>query len=129
MKRARSGAGVRRIVIIDDDLDMQAIYRHMLREEGGRYALRFAGDAARAMRIIESAPADLVVSDVIMGEMDGESFVSRLRKRGINAPVLIVSVLSEEMLPRLRRTRRVHFLQKPITGDVLRKTLKRILGE
>ncbi|MEI6634240.1 MAG: response regulator [Chlamydiota bacterium] len=115
------------IIIIDDDRDMQAIYRHMLKEEAARYSLRFAGDAARALRMLAREPADLVISDVIMGTMDGVTFLTRLRERGVEVPVLIVSVLHPDMLPGARGAKRVYFMQKPITGEGLRDTLKKIL--
>ncbi len=116
---------MKRVLIIDDDPDMQAIYRHLL--QGTRYRLRFAGDAARALRMLKREPADLVITDVIMGGMDGETFIHRLREGGAEVPVLVVSVLHPDALPRARRVKRVHFLQKPITGETLRATLERTM--
>lgn len=120
---------MKRIIIIDDDLDMQAIYRHMLKEEAARYSLRFAGDASLALRMLAREPADLVVSDVIMGAMDGELFLKRLRAGGAEMPVLIVSVLHPDILPHARGAKGVYFMQKPITGEGLRDTLKKILKD
>lgn len=118
---------MKRVLIIDDDPDMQAIYRHLLKGEAARYCLRFAGDASRALRVLKKEPADLVITDVIMGAMDGETFLDRLREGGAEMPVLVVSVLHPDALPRARRAKKVHFLQKPITGEGLRGALKRIL--
>jgi DNA-binding NtrC family response regulator len=118
---------MRHILIIDDDRDMQAIYRHLLKDEAARYSLRFAGDASRALRMLKREPADLIISDVIMGAVDGETFLNRLREGGEKVPVLIVSVLHPDLLPRARRATRAYFMQKPITGEGLRAALKRIL--
>jgi DNA-binding NtrC family response regulator len=120
---------MKRIIIIDDDRDMHVIYRHMLKDEAARYSLRFAGDASRGLRMLKREPADLVISDVIMGAMDGETFLNRLRVEGTEVPVLIVSVLHPDILPRARGAKGVYFMQKPITGDGLRDTLKKILKE
>lgn len=120
---------MRRVIIIDDDRDMQAIYRHMLKDETARYSLRFAGDPARALRMLKRESADLVISDVIMREMDGEAFIARLREGGAETPVLVVSVLAQDVLPGARAARGVHFLQKPISGEALRAMLKKILKD
>lgn len=119
---------MKRILIIDDDRDMQAIYRHMLKDEAARYSLRFTADPARALQMLRQEPADLVISDMIMGEMNGEAFIARLREGGAKTPILIVSVLHHDILPGARAARGVRFLQKPVTGEALRDMLKKMLG-
>ncbi|HOE26759.1 MAG: response regulator [Candidatus Aureabacteria bacterium] len=116
---------MKRVLIIDDDPDMQALYRYWLK--GTRYRLDFAGDAARALRMLKGEPADLVITDVVMGGMDGETFVQRLREEGAEVPVLVVSVLPPDALPRACRAKQVHFLQKPVTGETLRATMERTM--
>ena len=81
---------MKRILIVDDDGDMRAIYRYMLGGEAAGYDLRFARDGLQALRMLARKPADLVISDVIMKSMDGMTFVRRLREGGFSAPVLVV---------------------------------------
>ncbi len=119
---------MKRILIVDDDGDMRAIYRYMLGGEAAGYDLRFARDGLQALRMLARKPADLVISDVIMKSMDGMTFVRRLREGGFSAPVLVVSVLKREMLPGARGAKRVYFMEKPVTPHGLRGALRRILA-
>ncbi len=42
------------------------------------------------------SPIDLVVSDVVMPEMDGPTLLGELRKRGIKAKIVFVSGYAED---------------------------------
>jgi PAS domain S-box-containing protein len=91
---ASRAAGQGRIVLADDNADMRAYIKRILEEGGyevdavanGRQAL----DAVRAGARI-GAPPDLVLSDVMMPEMDGFALLSALRADpDLRATVLIL---------------------------------------
>jgi len=119
---------MKRILIVEDDPDMQAIYKFMFKDEAQRYALQITGDTARAMKSVRQQRFDLIISDIIMADMAGQSFLSRVREEGRGGvPILVVSVLNPDMLVQLKKMRRVYFLQKPITKEKLLKMINRIL--
>jgi two-component system, chemotaxis family, sensor kinase CheA len=66
--------------------------------ERGGYAVRTACDGAEALAMLAEQPADLVVTDLEMPNVDGFLLTSRIRAhpRLANIPVLIVSSRASE---------------------------------
>jgi CheY-like chemotaxis protein len=121
------GDEMNQILVVEDDQDMQIIYRFMFKDEAHRFAIQIVADAGEALRIINQKPFDLVISDIIM-RTQGECFIERLRTEEKNhMPVLVVSVLNPDMLARLKKMHGVYFLQKPITKEKLLKKINSIL--
>ena len=66
-----------KILIVDDDMTLRAALSRYLQNRG--YAVSDARSGAEALNLIEQSPPDIVVSDVMMPEMDGLEFCRRLR--------------------------------------------------
>ncbi|MEL6137217.1 MAG: response regulator transcription factor [Cyanobacteria bacterium J06626_23] len=76
---------MKKILIVDDDNTLRAALTRYLQERG--FSVRDADSGAVALDLFEQDPPDLVVSDVIMPEMDGFEFCTQLR--GIRAGQLV----------------------------------------
>jgi signal transduction histidine kinase len=82
------------ILLVDDHDGVRATTAAFLRECG--LPVIEASDAAHALRILESAHVEAVVTDITMpGEMDGIGLVETIRNRWPSLPVLLVSGYSE----------------------------------
>jgi two-component system alkaline phosphatase synthesis response regulator PhoP len=79
-----------RILVVDDEAHLADGIRENLAAEG--YATEVAYDGAQGLRVAESTPFDLAVVDVMLPELDGLEFCSRLRQAGIQTPVLFLTV-------------------------------------
>jgi two-component system alkaline phosphatase synthesis response regulator PhoP len=79
-----------RILVVDDEAHLADGIRENLAAEG--YATEVAYDGAAGLRAAEAAPFDLAVVDVMLPELDGLEFCSRLRRAGIQTPVLFLTV-------------------------------------
>ena len=79
------------IVVVDDTLMVRELQRSIL--ERGGYRVRTAADGAAALEMLTDAPADLVVTDVEMPNLDGLQLITSMRSYPTlaNVPVLIVS--------------------------------------
>ena len=79
------------VVVVDDALMVRELQRSIL--ERGGYAVRTASDGVEALAMLNDSPADLVVTDVEMPNMDGFKLITTMRAhaRLANVPVLIVS--------------------------------------
>jgi two-component system chemotaxis sensor kinase CheA len=79
------------VMVVDDALMVRELQRSIL--ERGGYTVRTASDGAEALAMLAEQPADLVVTDVEMPNMDGVTLIKRIRAhpRFANIPVLIVS--------------------------------------
>jgi two-component system chemotaxis sensor kinase CheA len=77
--------------VVDDALMVRELQRSIL--ERGGYAVRTASDGAEALAMLANEPADLVVTDLEMPNLDGFALTSSIRAhpRLTNIPVLIVS--------------------------------------
>ncbi len=79
------------VMVVDDALMVRELQRSIL--ERGGYAVRTASDGAEALGMLAELPADLVVTDVEMPNLDGLRLIQNIRRhpRLANIPVLIVS--------------------------------------
>jgi two-component system, chemotaxis family, sensor kinase CheA len=79
------------VMVVDDALMVRELQRSIL--ERGGYAVRTASDGAEALAMLAEQPADLVVTDVEMPNLDGMRLIQSIRRhpRLANVPILIVS--------------------------------------
>lgn len=79
------------ILIVDDDLECQKTLALYLENQG--YRVRCANSGMEALKIFADEPADLVISDVMMPEMNGFDFCRRLRstRSGQLVPFIFLS--------------------------------------
>jgi two-component system chemotaxis sensor kinase CheA len=79
------------VMVVDDALMVRELQRSIL--ERGGYSVRAASDGAEALAMLTEQPADLVVTDVEMPNLDGLALIRSIRAhpRLANIPVLIVS--------------------------------------
>ena len=77
-----------RILVVDDDLDVCVSLRDLLRAEGCEVLI--AGGGLDALHALDQGPVDLVVSDVVMPDLDGYDLFMEVRQRG-NIPVVLMT--------------------------------------
>src|SRR4029077_9054613 len=84
------------VMVVDDALMVRELQRSIL--ERGGYSVRTATDGAEALAMLAESPADLVVTDLEMPNVDGFKLTSSIRAhpRLANIPVLIVSSRASE---------------------------------
>ncbi len=78
-----------RILIVEDEIKMAALLRRGLSENG--YAVDVASDGESALPMAAATGYDAVVLDVMLPGIDGFEVCRRLRKKGIWAPVLMLT--------------------------------------
>jgi two-component system OmpR family response regulator len=82
------------ILVVDDDPHIRDVICFALEKAGMKVAA--AQDGAEAMAQFERAPADLIVLDIGMPEMDGLEVCRQLRRRS-EVPILFLSARSDEI--------------------------------
>ena len=76
-----------RILIIDDDAAVRATVRHLLERAG--YQITEAGDGREGSRMLDGV--DLVITDLLMPEVDGVDLLGMIRREGRTLPVIAMS--------------------------------------
>ena len=87
---------MKRILIVDDDPTLRIALTRYLQSRG--YIVREARSGAEALALFEEDPTDLVVSDVVMPEMDGLEFCRRLRATRLGQLVPFIFLSSRREL-------------------------------
>jgi two-component system OmpR family response regulator len=85
---------VARILVVDDDPHLREVVRFALERAG--YAVTEAADGAAALAAFAAEPADLIVLDVTMPELDGLEVCRRLRSGGA-VPIVFLSSRDGEL--------------------------------
>lgn len=82
---------MKKILLVDDDVTLRTAIGRYLQNRG--YVVQIAASGVEALALFEQDPPDLVVSDVMMPEMDGHEFCRRLRatRSGQLVPFIFLS--------------------------------------
>jgi two-component system cell cycle sensor histidine kinase/response regulator CckA len=117
-----TGQGV--ILLVEDEDAVRAFGARALSQRG--YTVHEARSGAEALLVMEEiGHVDLIVSDVVMPEMDGPTMLKELRKQGITAKVIFVSGYAEEAFRKnLPEGEAFGFLPKPFSLKQLIETVK-----
>jgi len=89
----------RKIVIVEDNVDLAEIYKTKLELSG--YECLLAHDGIAALYLIQKEMPDLVLLDLMVPAIAGDQILQRMRSSdwGKNIPVIIISNLNEEDAP------------------------------
>jgi len=115
-----------RILVVDDDQSFRRSTAELLRDDG--YEVDVAGGAREAGQRLEEASYDLVLMDLRMPGVDGTGAVEVLRRRGLGAPVLMVSGYGTvESAVESLHAGADDFLLKPVDPEVLSRKVAELL--
>ena len=118
------------VLIVDDSITMRALVRQAL--ELDAYTVIEACHGAAALAALERVHADLVITDLLMPEMDGITLTRALRAdaRFATLPVLVLTTeTGAGVMDRGRDAGATGWLGKPFHPDTLRQTVRRVLAE
>jgi len=117
------------ILLVEDEEGLRALNARGLSSRG--YTVLEAGNGVEALDVIEKkgGDIDLVVSDVVMPEMDGPTLLKEMRKTNPNLKMIFVSGYAEEAFQKnLPPGGQFAFLPKPFTLKQLVSTVKETLA-
>ncbi len=122
---------MKRILIVDDDDLVRETIDDILSSVG--YDIHTEGSAQSALRWLEKNKCDAVITDVIMPDMDGIEFTTKLRALGAPMKIITISGGSEILQKDFVLTSAKYLgadetLSKPINNDALVKAVHRVVG-
>ncbi len=117
------------ILIVEDNADVSYYIGELLKKN---YRLLYARNGAEGLEKAEEQMPDLIITDLMMPEMDGYQLCRRIRGSQIlnHIPIIIITAKSEE-------TDRIHgleagadaYLQKPFNTDELNTRISKLLEQ
>jgi PAS domain S-box-containing protein len=116
------------ILLVEDEPEVRSLIERVLRSQG--YRVSTASRPSEALRIASGADArfDLVVTDVIMPEMDGRELARRLLSDHPSLPVIYLSGYSADAIGRHGvLDPGTAFLEKPFRPDALVEKVREAL--
>ena len=84
---------MQKILVVEDDLDIQELLKNFLQEVG--YEVSLASDGVEALAVFSAAQFDLVLLDVMLPKIDGFAVCEFIRKQS-QVPIIMLTALSGE---------------------------------
>jgi CheY-like chemotaxis protein len=112
-----------RLLLVDDDRDTLEWMGAALRGLG--HEVQCCTNAREALDVLDAWPAELIVADILMPEMDGLTF-AKLARRSRGTPLMFVSIAGLQAEAVLAGA--VAYVQKPAMFSEVREAVERVLG-
>ena len=121
--------GTATILLVEDEDAVRAFAARALQSRG--YKVFEAASGVEALEVMKESggTVDLVVSDVVMPELDGPSMLRELRKTRPDLKIIFISGYAEDAFKKnLPDGEKFHFLPKPFSLKQLAVAVKETLG-
>jgi len=118
----------KKILVIDDEEDIQKLLKIRLEQEG--FIVVSAGDGEKGIKTAELETPDLILLDIMMPKIDGYSCLKEIRRiqKTKDTLVLMMSGKEEEKVRDLFAFQKISgYLEKPFELDNLVAKIKEIL--
>jgi len=119
------------ILVIDDDATIQLVFSQFLTSLG--HGIMQAENGKKGMSMIQETRPDLVITDIMMPEMDGLEILMQLRSTHDSVPVIAISggmrSLPVNFLQQAKLFGARYVFEKPVPLDVLRNAVTELLDE
>jgi CheY-like chemotaxis protein len=121
------GSGL--VLLVDDERPIRVAVARMLERLG--FAAHAVEDGVAAVRAFEARSQEIrcVLLDLTMPRMNGADALREMRRIRPDVPVVMISACSEhDVATHLQGQPLEGFLQKPFALELLRETLRQVLG-
>jgi DNA-binding response OmpR family regulator len=105
------------VLVVDDEPPLRRIIRRRLEAE--HFQVEEAGDGESALRLIQSRPFDLVLTDLVMPEINGRQIHETLKRYRPTVAVICMSAYAEDVPPIDPADAAMALLRKPFSADQL----------
>jgi CheY-like chemotaxis protein len=119
------------ILICEDSAVVRIYVKRTLQGAFPEAKLHEAADGKSGLDVMKANKVDLIVTDLQMEGMDGDSFLRLIKRNAVlgKKPVLVLSgMITDEIRREYAQRPEVVFLAKPATADQLSKAVGDLLG-
>jgi CheY-like chemotaxis protein len=118
-----------KILVVEDYEELRSLIGEVLREEG--YAVLEAATGNEALSVLRDHDGhlDLVMTDLAMPEMDGQTFARRVRMAHPKLKIVFMSAYPEAVLEHAEgHPNHIPILRKPFTDEDLTTRIREVLN-
>ncbi|MGD9823553.1 response regulator [Desulfobacter sp.] len=121
------------ILIVDDSMPMRTVLKRSLAAAGyGGSRILEASNGKEALEVMEGDWVDLIMTDHNMPEMDGFSFLKKVKTEELFKDIPVVVISTEGNVSKIKEfmdTGASGYITKPFTPEALRDLIVSIIGE
>ena len=115
-----------RILTVDDSRAVRTIIAKTLKAD---FEILEAEDGEKGLEVLSNESLDLVLLDVTMPVMDGPEMLKRLRERGDQTPVILLTAESKtSLIGAMMQVGISDYILKPFKPDELLAKIQKVLG-
>jgi DNA-binding response OmpR family regulator len=115
-----------RILVVDDEAGVRGFLRKVLEDDG--YEVIEAGDGKQALRQARAAHVDLVITDLVMPELEGIETIRALRREVPGVRIIAISgAFGGQYLTMAQKLGAAAVLNKPVSAELLLATVAELL--
>lgn len=119
------------ILVIEDDNSVQTLFGQLLESEG--YTVAHAADGAEGIHLLKQQKTDLIITDIMMPEMDGLEVIRTVQETHPGLPVIAISggmrTVPINFLPHAKKFGACRVFEKPVVLADLLTAVRELLGE
>src|SRR5713226_6925163 len=114
------------LLIVDDELGMRQFLTHLFQRDG--HSVRVADSGRQAMTLLRAEPADLIITDVRMPDMNGIELLRAARQLLPDVEVVMMTAFANVDTAREAFLLGAYdFVQKPFDNELLKEIVARAL--
>jgi DNA-binding response OmpR family regulator len=83
----QEGGGNMKILVVDDDLHIQRLYKEEFEDEG--YEVVVASNGQEAIEMFEKESPDIVTLDILLPDVDGIRILRQMKEKNPKIPVIM----------------------------------------
>jgi CheY-like chemotaxis protein len=116
-----------KVLVVDDSMFTRLNICKMLEEAG--YETLEAANGREGLEVAATGQPDIILSDLLMPELDGIGFLHALREKSINLPVIILSAdIQETKRQQCLNLGTAGFISKPPQKREIKDVIERALA-
>jgi DNA-binding NtrC family response regulator len=113
---------LKRILVVDDEENTRIALTRILSREG--YQVQAAANGLEALNSLRDCPAELIITDLNMPEMNGLTFLKELNRNYPSSNVIMITAFGEvESYLEALNLGAFEYLNKPLRLEDLRKLM------
>jgi len=121
---------MKHILVIDDEAPVLSLFGQLLESAG--YSVALASDGQEGLRLLKQQKPDLIITDIMMPEMDGLELLMTIRKQYPEIPAIAISggmkIQPVSFLPQAKKLGAKRVFVKPVELSTLLQAVQELLG-